>query len=203
MLMPMTATGERTGRPTGGDGSNKQRILDAARAEFAANGFRTATMRSIAARAGFDVALLAHYFGNKDGLFAATMALPEGALRMLVHALSGPLETQGQRLTRGYLMLWEDPATGRQMQVLARSALSNEAASARMQALLTGALAGPDIAALLAGRRTGFTLAVTQLLGVAMARYVIGLPQLAELDFEDLVARTAPVVHLHLTTPDD
>jgi len=33
-------------------------------------------MRSIAARrAGVDMALLAHYFGNKDGVFAATKEL--------------------------------------------------------------------------------------------------------------------------------
>lgn len=199
----MTLTGGRTGRPAGTNGGNKQRILAAARAEFATKGFRNATMRSIAKQAGFDVALLSHYFGNKDGLFAATMELPAPTHRVLIQALSGPLETQGKHLTRGYLTLWEDPATGPQMQALARSALSNEAASERLQALLTGTIDGPDVAALLAGRTTGFTLAMGQLLGVAFARYLIRIPHVVELDFETLVKRTARVVQLHLTAPDD
>jgi hypothetical protein len=131
------------------------------------------------------------------------MELPEGAQDMLAEALSGPLETQAERLTRGYLTLWEDPATSARMQALARSALSNEAASERTQALLTGAIAGPGVAPLLAGRRTGFTLAMAQLLGVASTRYLTHVPQLVELDFENLVARTTPVVQLHLNAADD
>lgn len=197
------STGKRTGRPVGGDGNNRKRILESAREEFATKGFRGATMRSIATRAGFDVALLSHYFGNKNGLFAATMELPEEAHDILTGALSGPPATQGERLTRGYLGLWEDSATGPQMQVLARSALSNEVATEHIRAVFTGATAGPDVTGLLTGRRTGFTLAMAHLLGVAFARHLARIPHLAELDFDTLVARTAPAVQLHLSTVED
>lgn len=197
------STGKRTGRPAGGDGRNRARILEAAREEFSTRGFRGATMRSIATRAGFDVALLSHYFGNKDGLFAATMELPEGAQGILAEALAGPPATQGERLTRGYLGLWEDAATGPQMRVLARSAPSNEAATEYMRAVLTGAVAGSAVADLLAHRRTGFALAMAHLLGVAFARYLGHIPYLVESDFETLVARTAPAVQLHLDAVDE
>lgn len=197
------STGKRTGRPAGGDGNNRTRILEAAREEFSTKGFRGTTMRSIALRAGFDVALLSHYFGNKDGLFAATMELPEGAQKILTQALTGPTATQGERLTRSYLGLWEDATTGPQMQILARSALSNEAATEHMRAVFIGAMSGSEVTDLLADRRTGLALAVSHLLGVAFARYLVHIPPLAESDFETLVVRTAPAVQLHLDAAED
>lgn len=197
------STGKRTGRPAGGDGNNRARILEAAREEFSTKGFRGTTMRSIAIRAGFDVALLSHYFGNKDGLFAATMELPEGAQKILTEALAGPTATQGERLTRSYLGLWEDATTGPQMQILARSALSNEAATEHMRAVFIGAMSGSEVTDLLADRRTGLALAISHLLGVAFARYLVHIPPLAESDFETLVARTAPAVQLHLDAAED
>lgn len=199
----MASTGRRTGRPAAGDGSHRTQILAAAREEFAAKGFQKATMRAIATRAGCDVALLSHYFGNKDGLFAATMELPPGAGEHLLSALTGPLETQGERLTRHYLGLWEDPATSAQVLALARSAMTNDAAAERMRALFTGAVEGAEVSALLAGRRVGFTLAMSHLLGVAIARHLTRVPYLLRLDLDALVARTAPAVQLHLSTPDD
>jgi len=197
----VASSGERPGRPAG-DGTNRERVRTAAREEFAATGFRGATMRSIAARAGVDIALLSHYFGNKDGLFAATLELPESAHGMLVDALSGPPATSGERLTRGYLTLWEAPPTSAHMQALARSALSNEVASARMQALFTGAVSDPAVSDLLAGRRVGFTLAMGQLVGVAFARHLFKVPPLADLDLAAVIGRTAPAVQLHLESAD-
>ncbi|WP_431278268.1 hypothetical protein [Leifsonia poae] len=41
---------------------------------------------------------------------------------------------------------------------------------------------------------------MTQLLGIAVARYLTHLPPLADMDFEALVAGTAPAVQLHLST---
>jgi AcrR family transcriptional regulator len=198
----VATSSERTGRPAG-EGDNRERVRTAAREEFAAAGFRGATMRSIAARAGVDLALLSHYFGNKDGLFAATLELPEGARDLLVDALSGPVATQGERLTHRYLALWEAPVTSAHMHALARSALSNEAASDRMQALFTGAVTHPAVSALVAGRQVGFTLAMAQLVGVAFARHLFRVPRLVDLDLDDVVRRTAPAVQRHLETADD
>lgn len=186
-----------------GDVSNRDRILQAARDEFATHGFRGATMRSIATKAGFDVALLAHYFGNKEGLFAATLQMPVGLLETLTDAFDGPRETRGERLTRLYLTTWEEGAAGQQMQVLARSALSNETAAAAIRDMFGGGLAEQRAKAIADGRKYGTTLAMTHLFGVAFARYVLRVPQLIELDLEALVARTAPSIQLQLDTPDE
>ncbi|WNV89461.1 TetR family transcriptional regulator [Umezawaea sp. Da 62-37] len=53
-----------------------QRILDAARQEFAARGFDGATIRSIAAAAGVDASLVMQHYGSKAALFTTAVQLP-------------------------------------------------------------------------------------------------------------------------------
>lgn len=196
----MATTGKRTGRPAGMGDTNKRRLLDAARQQFAANDFHGVSMRSIAAQAGVDVALISHHFGSKDGLFAATVDLPESTQQILTEALSGPPHTQGERLTRGYLGLWENPVTRSQMQSLARAALNHRETAERLGESLMGITVAPELQRLLGGRRVGFSFAMTQLIGVAVARYLTRLPDLAELNFDTVVSCTAPSVQRHLDT---
>lgn len=192
----------RKGRPTGAGVDGQERILLAARNLFADNGFAGTTLRAVAADAGVDVALIAHHFGNKQGLFVACLRLPDQAHGLLLDALSGPPRSQGRRLTVGYLSLWEDPATGPQVRALARTALTDPAALAQLQATILGLTGRPEVDRLLAGRRTGFFLAIAHLLGVAIVRYVIGIPALAHEELDVLVDRISPVVQRHLSTPD-
>jgi AcrR family transcriptional regulator len=63
-----------TGPPDPTDVRARVRIRDAALVEFAERGFRGATVRSIAARAGVSPALVQHHYGTKDGLRAACHA---------------------------------------------------------------------------------------------------------------------------------
>lgn len=51
----------------------RTRILSAARREFAAKGIAGARVDAIARRAGVNKRMLYHYFGSKDGLFAAVL----------------------------------------------------------------------------------------------------------------------------------
>jgi AcrR family transcriptional regulator len=52
-----------------------ERILEAARVEFAANGFDGATIRDIAARAGADPSLVMQHHGSKAALFGSAVQL--------------------------------------------------------------------------------------------------------------------------------
>jgi AcrR family transcriptional regulator len=52
----------------------RQRIMDAALAEFAAKGFAGARVREIAQRAGVNAQLISYYFGGKEGLYNELMA---------------------------------------------------------------------------------------------------------------------------------
>ena len=70
----MNKTAGRGRRP--GSPDTRERIREAARVRFLADGYQAVSLRAIAAEAGVDVALVSYYFGSKQGLFAATMALP-------------------------------------------------------------------------------------------------------------------------------
>ena len=159
--------GERMpiGRPAGKDNGNSEKILAVARLQFASRGFHATTMRGIAAEAGFDVALVAHYFGSKDALFAATIELPADVARLLADVLARPIADQGRALTQGYLSLWEEKATGEQMRALARVAIGDEA-GAHVRELFTDLLDEPALAAALKGRRTKLMLALSLSNGV-------------------------------------
>jgi AcrR family transcriptional regulator len=194
---------KKAGRPAG-DQNNRDRIMAVARQHFAAHGFRGATLRGIAGDAGLDVALIAHYFKNKEGLFAATLLqLPAGVGQMFAQALTEPRATQGDRLARAYFGLWEAEDTRPQLQVLVRTALGSEAAALQMRELIVGqileSLQRVDV---LHGRQTGFALAMSHLLGTAVARYVIKVPALAEIGFQALVGRVGPVVQGYLELED-
>ncbi|WP_436535116.1 TetR family transcriptional regulator [Actinoplanes sp. HUAS TT8] len=54
--------------------ATKQLLLDAARRRFATGGYAATFIRDIASDAGVNVALIARYFGNKEGLFRACLA---------------------------------------------------------------------------------------------------------------------------------
>jgi AcrR family transcriptional regulator len=194
---------KKAGRPAG-DGNNRDRIIAVARAHFAAHGFRGATLRGIARDAGLDVALIAHYFKNKDGLFAATLLqLPAGVGQMFAQALTEPRATQGNRLARAYFGLWESEETRPQLQVLVRTALGSEAAALQMRELIVGqVIEDLQRAGVLTGRQAGFALAMSHLVGTAIARHVIGVPALAEIGFEALVGCVGPVIQAYLDLED-
>ena len=76
--------GRRPGAP-----DTRAAVLEAARSAFADKGFAGTTIRSVAAAAGVDAALVHHYFGTKDDLFLAAMELPVDPREVIGPALSG------------------------------------------------------------------------------------------------------------------
>jgi AcrR family transcriptional regulator len=72
-----------------------QRILDAARQEFATRGFEGTTIRGIAAAAGVDASLVMQHYGSKAVLFTAAVQLPsddaESAAEHLLEVLANRL----------------------------------------------------------------------------------------------------------------
>jgi AcrR family transcriptional regulator len=100
------------GRPRGQSGRSdaRERILDAARARFLADGYQAVTMRSIAAAADVDVALVSYYFQSKQGVFGAAMALPVNPLDAIDGVLTSPDEQLATGLLGTLLRVWDDPA---------------------------------------------------------------------------------------------
>src|SRR5438045_9180158 len=61
--------------------ANRARIVAAARAEFAAAGFKGASMDAIAARTHTTRALINYYFGSKEKLYLAVLEQVYGEIR--------------------------------------------------------------------------------------------------------------------------
>lgn len=200
MMRAMRSRNGRTGRRPGSGGTREQ-ILIAARREFAARGFQGATTRSIAKSADVNVALLAHYFGSKHDLFIATTELPDAVRGQLAEVLTGELPGAGERLTRGYLGLWEEMATRERFLASFRSFMTDPETMSQLRQMILG-MHEQDGPGVHSERRSGLALAMSHLVGVVIARHVTELTPIAEMPFEELVACVAPAVQLHLETAE-
>ncbi len=198
--MTRAAAAGRPGRRPDGQ-ATRARILTSARAEFGALGYDGATIRGIAARAGVDPALVHHYFGPKQRLFVATMeaGFPVDFEVAVAAVLDGPPDTIGERLVRYVLELWEAPAFRAVILGLVRSAASDAAAATMLRHVLSEgpflalarAIARPDA-------RLRATLVGTQLVGLAMARYVVEVEPIATADVDVLARAIGPSIQRYL-----
>jgi AcrR family transcriptional regulator len=163
-------------------------ILDAAQTLFAQHGHDRTTVRDIAAKASIDPALVIRYFGSKDELFVRAAAFD---LRM--PDLSKVKRSQiGDTLIRRFLELGEG-FTG--MTVLLRSAASNDYAASRVRELFAAQVL-PAFARVGsradAAERAG--LVASQLLGLALCRYILKIPPVAEMSAEEIVKHIGPTI---------
>jgi AcrR family transcriptional regulator len=163
-------------------------ILDAAQKLFAQHGHDRTTVRDIAATASIDPALVIRYFGSKDELFVRAAAFD---LRM--PDLSKVKRSQiGDTLIRRFLELGEG-FTG--MTVLLRSAASNDYAASRVRELFAAQVL-PAFARVGsradAAERAG--LVASQLLGLALCRYILKIPPVAEMSAEQIVKHIGPTI---------
>jgi len=189
------------GRPAD-EADRRGAILGAARSEFAARGYDGASLRAIAARADVDPSLVHHYFGSKEGVFVAAMALPFDPARDLPAALAGDVDGLPERLGRLFFSVWDDPAGREPLLALLRSAVTNQAAAGMMRQFVGSALLG-RLAELVPGPDAPLRAeaAVSQLVGAALLRYVLEVEPLASLPAEDLVTLLVPAVRTHLVGP--
>ena len=144
-------------------------MLDAARARFAEHGYDGTKLRDVAADADVDVALVSYFFGSKDGLFAAAMALEVNPAQLVEELLRDGIDGLGERLLRTLLGLLDVPGAS-PFVALVRSAATNEKAAALLRGFVEQELLGrlaraidapdPELRAALAG---------TQVIGVVMA----------------------------------
>ncbi|KUL32044.1 TetR family transcriptional regulator [Streptomyces regalis] len=171
-------------------------ILDAARERFAADGYERATIRAIAKDANIDPSMVMRYYGNKEGLFAAAVAvdlkLPDPA--------SFPRAEVGRALVTHFLAMWEENEV---LTALLRVGATNQAGAERMRGIFGDQLLplarqvcpDPEQAPARAA------LASSQLLGLALTRYVLRFPPAVALAREEVVAWLAPTVQRYLTAP--
>ncbi|WP_416975198.1 TetR family transcriptional regulator [Streptomyces sp. 4F14] len=184
-------------------GETRAKILAVAREEFSERGYEKTSVRGIAKAAGVDSALVHHYFGTKEQMFAAAV---EDAVAPALNApdilVDGPLEETGERFARFVFGVWENPTTRTPLLAILRSAVTNDTAAAVFRRLVASQLLRRVAARVdLPDAELRAELAAAQLIGCAMLRYVIKVEPLASADVEQLIARVAPVVQGHLTAP--
>ncbi|MBA2531982.1 MAG: TetR/AcrR family transcriptional regulator [Nocardioidaceae bacterium] len=194
----MPVAGRRRGSP-----DTRGEILDAARREFSVRGFDGTSMRAVAREADVDPALVHHYFSGKDDLFLAAMELPFDPRAMLPPVLRGPRDGTGERLLRAVLGLWDDPDLRPRLLTVLRSALaSDDTAHLLRDGLLR--LVIEQIATLpgvVDPQRRG-ALVGSQVIGLIIARHVLGLEPLASMTAHELAAVTGPTLDRYLYGDD-
>ncbi|HEY3501582.1 MAG TPA: TetR family transcriptional regulator [Actinocatenispora sp.] len=169
-------------------------ILAAARERFAVDGYERATIRAIARDAGIDPSMVMRYYGNKEKLFAAASELE---LR-LPDLDELPADQLATRLVEHFLDVWETDGT---LSAMLRVGVTNAAGAERLQETFA-AQVGPYVARLCpdpAEAPTRAALLASQVLGLALCRYVLRLAPAAALTRDEIVAWLAPTVERYLT----
>jgi AcrR family transcriptional regulator len=192
----MKQSGARRRGPRRDGVQAREAILDAARRRFAARGFEGATMRAIAADAGVDPALVSYYFGSKSGLFLESLRLPVNPEDAIGALLSEGLHDLGARIVTRFLEVWDDPVSGEPLVRLLRSVSSRpellrEFLERQIVPRFAAAIGGPDA-------ELRATAVATQMLGLAVARYVLRAEPLASAPPETIVSLIGPTLQHHL-----
>jgi AcrR family transcriptional regulator len=202
-IQPATeAPGRRPAAHSGrrpGESGAREAILEAARALFAQHGFERATIRAVAAAAGVDPALVHHYFGSKEQLFEAALKLPIAPAVVLPQLLQEDPAHVGERIVQVFLATWERPANRRVLMAMLRSAAANEQATALVRRRLMAEVFGP-LAALLCSPDAEMRVALvgSQLIGLALMRYVARIEPLATASPDTVAAAVGPTIQRYL-----
>jgi AcrR family transcriptional regulator len=193
----------RSGRRPGESGT-REAILTAAASQFAERGYDRASLRGIAAEAGVDQKLIAHFFGSKRQLFVAAIGLPFNPADALQAVLAGDRRQTGERLAALLINLLEQPALHQRMTGVIRAAASEPDVARMMREFLARELYRPA-AELLESDDAEFrvNLVGSQLVGLIMARYIIGIEPLASMPARDVAAAIAPTLQRYLLEPLD
>lgn len=198
---PAAAEGprRRRGRRAGGT-DTRAGLLAAARAEFAGRGYEGATVRRIAERAGVDPAMVNHWFGGKERLFAASMELEIDPARVRSEVLAGDPHDTGTRVVRTFLTVWDGAGDGGAMAALLRSVTGHEFAARMLREFVTRVILRPVTERVSPDRHAERgALVAAQLIGLGMMRYVVRLEPLASAERDEVVASIGPTVQRYLT----
>jgi AcrR family transcriptional regulator len=201
MPEPRQGQSRRRGRRPGG-ADTRAEILAAARQLFAERGFDRTTMRVIARRAGVDPALISHYFESKEALFLEAVELPLEPEVVLPAVVAGDRRAVGERVARLLVTLLDDERARSRLTSLVRAAASEPAAAALVRELVESRVLAPIARALDSDEpELRASLASSQMVGIVMARHVVGVEPLVSLTPERLAALLAPTLQRYLVGP--
>lgn len=191
----MRAVGRRPG-----ESGTRAAILDAATSAFSASGYDATSVRGVARAAGVDPSLVLHFFGSKDGLFEAAVELPMDPAVVVSALLSLPPDDLGERVVRTFLGVWDATPGQGPMLAMLRGAVSHEDSADKLRELLLRVMLRPLAVGAGGGdpdRRAA--LLASQVVGLALVRYVLRVEPVASASVDELAAHVGPVLQRYLT----
>ena len=196
----MSTAAPRRGRRPGAP-DTRAAILASARSAFAANGYAGTSVRSVAAAAGVDAALVHHYFGTKDDLFIAALELKVDPRVVMPTVAEGGIDGAGERLMRLFVSVWDDEETRLPLLALLRGILDPGGQQLVRDGFFRMVL-GPLADGLgIPEPERRMQLVASQLVGLVVFRYVLEVEPLASAPAEELVATYAPTLQRYLSGP--
>lgn len=186
----MAELGRRSGKP-----DTRGEILDTARREFAAAGYDGATIRRIATAAGVDPALVMHYFGSKDRLFAESLDFPVNPSDLIKGMASDNREEFGERVVATMLDTWDGMADRSPLIAALRTAMGQGPIADNFRQFVETSIVGSFVS-LLDGDDAQFrgVLIGSQLAGLLIARYILEIEPLASASKQSLVRAYGPTI---------
>jgi len=143
--------------------------------------------------------MVRHYFGSKEQLFVAALEFPMDPAEAMPRLLEPGLEGLGERLARFFLETWDDPK-GQPFLALLRSVAGSDEAAEMLRQFVSHEVV-PRLAVAIGADRPELraALAGSQLVGLAMMRYVIHLEPIASADPAELARAVGPSIQRYLT----
>lgn len=188
----MARAGRRPGQT-----ETREQILAAARAQFAELGYDGATIRGIAAKAAVNPALVHHFFGSKERVFLAALALPVDPAVIVPALVEGGRSQFGERIVRLFLSVWGDPVTREPFLAMIRTVTTNEQAARMLKQFLERHVLA-RVAAGLGVPPLRVAAAASHMVGLALFRYVVQVEPLANAEVEEMVATVAPIIQAYV-----
>jgi AcrR family transcriptional regulator len=174
-------------------GVSAARILTAARDTFAMHGWAGTTIREIARAADVDPALVYHYYGSKENLLDAATNPPPKMIEAVARTWQAPKPELGCQLVELFLANWADAEIGPVLRAIMQTAAHEPVTHAKLRAVVERSLMGVSTL----GedekdkmRRSG--LIASQLMGLALVRYIWRIEPIASMSEHDVVAAVAP-----------
>jgi AcrR family transcriptional regulator len=182
-----------------GPSRTREAIALAARWQFAELGYDRTTIRSVAAEALVDPALVLHYFESKQQLFLAAVELPFDVADLVEQIRTGPRAKVGERVVEFALGVLRNPEALARWTGMIRAAASDPDAAAVLRDVLNERIFEPLAEALGSDdAQLRANLASSQMVGIVMARYVIAIEPLASAEDETIAAAIAPTIQRYL-----
>lgn len=192
------STGKR-GRRTDG-GQAKEAIQEAAWHLFAENGYDRTSVRQIALAAHVDPMLVTHYFKSKAGLFAAIVRPPVEPAEAIAFILAEGPDHAGERMAQFIMRTLESTENRKWIVAMVRAATAEPEVAAVVRERFAEAILIP-LAEAIGSSNPEYraTLVMSQLVGLAMTRYIVAVEPLASQPAAEVAADLAGTFQRYLT----